>query len=101
MAKLVDALASGASYRKVVEVQVLSWAPNKQWPLMGPFLFLPGEKCYQGLTYNLVQVLSWAPIRSFSRQKTNTLLLHVAGLSLSLLSSIFARSQDGSFAMTA
>ena len=27
VAELVDALASGASYRKVVEVQVLSWAP--------------------------------------------------------------------------
>ena len=27
MAELVDALASGASYRKVVEVQVLFWAP--------------------------------------------------------------------------
>ncbi len=29
VAKLVDALASGASARKGVEVQVLSWAPNK------------------------------------------------------------------------
>jgi hypothetical protein len=28
VAKLVDALASGASPRKGVEVQVLSWAPN-------------------------------------------------------------------------
>jgi hypothetical protein len=27
VAELVDALASGASYRKVVEVQVLFWAP--------------------------------------------------------------------------
>ena len=27
VAELVDALASGASGRKVVEVQVLSWAP--------------------------------------------------------------------------
>ena len=27
VAELVDALASGASNRKVVEVQVLSWAP--------------------------------------------------------------------------
>jgi hypothetical protein len=27
VAELVDALASGASDRKVVEVQVLSWAP--------------------------------------------------------------------------
>jgi hypothetical protein len=28
VAKLVDALASGASTRKGVEVQVLSWAPQ-------------------------------------------------------------------------
>ena len=30
VAELVDALASGASNRKVVEVQVLSWAPLHQ-----------------------------------------------------------------------
>src|SRR5271170_4580926 len=29
VAELADALASGASDRKVVEVRVLSWAPNK------------------------------------------------------------------------
>jgi hypothetical protein len=29
---LVDTLASGASDRKVVEVQVLSWAPNRHSP---------------------------------------------------------------------
>jgi hypothetical protein len=68
---------------------------------MGPFLFLPEETCHQGLTYDLVQVLFRAPIRSFSRQKTSTLLLHGAGLSLSLLNSISVRSQDESFAMTA
>ena len=28
VAELADALASGASGRKVVEVRVLSWAPN-------------------------------------------------------------------------
>ncbi len=33
MAELVDALASGASDRKVVEVQVLFWAPA--YPLHG------------------------------------------------------------------
>ena len=31
MAELVDALASGASDRKVVEVQVLFWAPSPCW----------------------------------------------------------------------
>ena len=30
MAKLVDAPASGAGDRKVVEVRVLFWAPNKK-----------------------------------------------------------------------
>jgi hypothetical protein len=30
VAELVDALASGASGRKVVEVQVFSWAPFSQ-----------------------------------------------------------------------
>ncbi len=34
MAELVDALASGASIRKDVEVRVLFWAPNPK--------FLPG-----------------------------------------------------------
>jgi hypothetical protein len=29
VAELVDALASGASDRKVVEVRVLSWAPSQ------------------------------------------------------------------------
>ena len=31
MAELVDALASGASVRKDVEVQVLFWAPSLSW----------------------------------------------------------------------
>ena len=33
--KLVDTLASGASARKGVEVQVLSWAPNESRPPFG------------------------------------------------------------------
>ena len=35
MVKLVDTLASGASARKGVEVQVLSWAPSKS-----PFIYI-------------------------------------------------------------
>ncbi len=44
--KLVDTLASGASDRKVVEVQVLSWAPNSNpvssldYPLTGVTIHL-------------------------------------------------------------
>ena len=34
VAELVDALASGASDRKVVEVQVLSWAPISKRTLL-------------------------------------------------------------------
>ena len=49
MVKLVDTLASGASGRKAVEVQVLSWAPHNStspvaWPyyigLFGMFLLI-------------------------------------------------------------
>jgi len=32
VAELADALASGASGRKVVEVRVLSWAPTHKFP---------------------------------------------------------------------
>ena len=39
MAELVDALASGASDRKVVEVQVLSWAPTSTISLCNPGVF--------------------------------------------------------------
>ena len=35
VAELVDALASGASDLTVVEVQVLSWAPQSSQPLAG------------------------------------------------------------------
>ena len=35
VAELADALASGASGRKVVEVRVLSWAPVLQWSPSG------------------------------------------------------------------
>ena len=38
VAELADALASGASGRKVVEVRVLSWAPNRS-----PVLATEGE----------------------------------------------------------
>jgi integrase len=39
VAELVDALASGASDRKVVEVQVLSWAPTSTISLCNPSVF--------------------------------------------------------------
>ena len=41
MVKLVDTLASGASARKGVEVQVLSWAPN----------FLPALRVFRHLAH--------------------------------------------------
>ena len=41
VAELVDALASGASGRKVVEVRVFSWAPTQQrsWAYVSAFQF--------------------------------------------------------------
>ena len=36
VAELVDALASGASFRKEVEVRVFSWAPNTSLKYMKP-----------------------------------------------------------------
>ena len=77
--KLVDTLASGASLRKKVEVQVLSWAPFT--------LFMPAQKTVgtPGTQAKLVRVrlrlkrcfnnayltLSWAPFTLFMpAQKT-------------------------------
>src|SRR5690554_4531162 len=41
--KLVDTLASGASARKGVEVQVLSWAPYLRRPGLYPAFFMPAH----------------------------------------------------------
>ena len=52
MVKLVDTLASGASDRKVVEVQVLSWAPYSAASVENPSLthlpwFIPARGLIQ------------------------------------------------------
>ncbi len=52
MAELVDALASGASVRMDVEVQVLSWAPF--YIMLSPF---HGVKWCSGKQYYLEIVL--------------------------------------------
>ena len=54
MAELVDALASGASNRKVVEVQVLFWAPiaftnTELWYLAQSIRFLLNTETRKGL----------------------------------------------------
>ena len=49
MVKLVDTLASGASARKGVEVQVLSWAPLKE-PGHASFLCPDNAEAADGLS---------------------------------------------------
>ncbi len=70
VAELVDALASGASDRMVVEVQVLSWAPREH---KQPYKRRKAQVAElvdalaSGASDRMVvevQVLSWAPSRS-------------------------------------
>ena len=44
VAELVDALVSGISDRKIVEVRVFSWAPNSKKPSQWLGFLLPAEK---------------------------------------------------------
>ncbi len=83
MAELVDALASGASVRMDVEVQVLFWAPINF--VLSPFHTLIGiikllfaqvaelvDALASGASVRMdveVQVLSWAPIEHNSQDQ--------------------------------
>ena len=57
MAELVDALASGASGRKVVEVRVFSWAPLHLVWLGGLAGDLAGDLA--GFSHNLKVLTLW------------------------------------------
>ena len=81
MAELVDALASGASDRKVVEVQVLFWAPE--------YLYIPTT--YTFLCFRLSHNRSTKSVfRQVSGKKTHTVLHY----SMNLTGLIFDKILD-------